>query len=81
MVRQDTKKDIDRQQVVRYLTSTFARISSNLGPANHKGTPLYDAQVEFCYLMDDIQRGAPYIIPKAIQAANTFIDEMKERNK
>lgn len=41
---------------------------------NSKGTHLYDWQVEFSYLMDNIQRGPKYIVPKYVSIAHHFIN-------
>ena len=77
-------KTIDVVQVVKYLNHTFARaIEEAFGRAKAVrttrlgeplvGTPLYYVQVDYCYLIDDIQRGPTYMLPKAISAANEFI--------
>lgn len=77
----ETKK-IDIEQVVNYLNFAFAKATSDFatlnGSKNHKGTNLYDYQVEFCYLVDDIQRGPRYIAPKKISRANELIGEIKQ---
>lgn len=61
-------------QTVRYLSGAFAAKSRVLKNDNRVGTDLYKAQVEFSYLIDDIQRGPTYMVPKAIAAANALID-------
>lgn len=75
----ETKK-IDIEQVVNYLSFAFAKATSDFaalnGSKNHKGTDLYDYQIEFCYLVDDIQRGPRYIAPKKISEANELIDKV-----
>ena len=63
-------------QTVRYLTSAFARVQRSLGGDNRRGTDLYEAQVTFMYLIDQIQRGPSYLTPKAITAANELIDNL-----
>ena len=75
-------KTIDVVQVVKYLNHTFTT-SMAFGRAKAIrttklgepliGTPLYYIQVDYCYLIDDIQRGPTYMLPKAISAANEFI--------
>ena len=77
-------KTIDVEQVVKYLNHTFSRaIEQAFGRTKAVrttrlgeplvGTPLYHTQINYCYLIDDIQRGPTYMLPKAISAANEFI--------
>lgn len=74
--RQEERK-INTEQVVSYLSHAFMRAMQKAGPAigsrNHKGTCLYRYQTEFCYMLDEIQRGPEYILPKVIQDANSLI--------
>ena len=83
------QKPINIDQVSNYLTRAFnnallkafpAPTDGPFGPRistrNHKGTPLYKVQVEFMYMLDEIQRGPTYITPKLITKANDFIDEV-----
>jgi hypothetical protein len=71
------EKKINTEQVISYLSHAFMKASQKvqhlIGNRNHKGTKLYRYQVEFCYLMDEIQRGPAYILPKIIQDANQLI--------
>ena len=71
------ERKIDTNQVVEYLSRAFARAmqkaSHQIGNRNHKGTTLYMYQTEFCYTIDEIQRGPEYILPKVIQDANQMI--------
>lgn len=83
------QKQIDVNQVVDYLNRAFDKASELFGPRSKavrkgnpklpgppKGSMLYEYQVDFCYLIDDIQRGPQYLRPKVIQAANDLINEM-----
>ena len=84
---QDQQK-INVDNVVRYLNRAFAeamhnasaKIGSKALRTVSKGktntTSLYDYQVNFCYLIDDIQRGPRYIAPKKIQEANELIAKL-----
>lgn len=63
-------------QTVRFLSSAFAKRARNLGSDNRKGTELYEAQVHFCYLIDQIQRGADSARINSIAEANKLIDNM-----
>lgn len=72
-------------KVVRYLNNAFSKATVGMGKAlaankktNAKATPLYTLQVEFAYMIDEIQRGANYIVPKIISEANEFIDKIHE---
>lgn len=79
------EKKINIPQVVKYLNFAFARASSNVkGRAeqfvNSEGklerTKLCEYQVEFCYMIDAIERGPVYMVPKIIQDANKLITAM-----
>lgn len=74
--RQEDRK-INTEQVVSYLSHAFMRAmqkaSYRISNRNFKGTCLHRYQVEFCYLVDEIQRGPEYILPKVIQDANQLI--------
>lgn len=71
------EKKINVEQVITYLNHAFVRAAQKavqqIGNRNHKGTTLYMYQTEFCYLIDEIQRGPGYILPKVIQDANQLI--------
>ena len=71
------EKKINVEQVVTYLSHAFSRAQQKsiqvIGNRNLKGSKLYDFQVDFCYLIDEIQRGPVYILPKVIQDANQLI--------
>lgn len=71
------EKKINVEQVIGYLNHAFIRAQQKAIPAignrNFRGSKLYDFQVDFCYLIDEIQRGPVYILPKIIQDANQLI--------
>ena len=46
-----------------------------------RGNELYQLQVEFCYFVDEIARGAVYISPKTIAECNDFIAKIVESKK
>lgn len=85
-----SERKINTDQVVNYLNHAFSRAaskaSSKLGnralrtvvDGTVETTALYDYQVEFCYLVDTIQRGATYIVPKVIQDANDLIARLEQ---
>jgi hypothetical protein len=85
------EKEINIEEVVKYLNRAFARTTykanAKLGKTarrfkNKDGewetTPLYDYQVEFCYIIDDIQRAPKYISTKAIQKAYYLLEEIEK---
>lgn len=76
-----TEKRIDTERVVEYLNRAFAnalyKAGEKIGRDNSKGTALYGYQVDFCYLIDSIQRDAAYIVPKKIQEANALIEQLE----
>lgn len=84
-------KPINVDEVVNYLNRAFSKATSKasaelgnkaIRQKNHRGvvekTALYDFQVEFSYLIDNIQRGPGYIRPKVIQQANDLIHQVEE---
>jgi hypothetical protein len=79
------QKAIDVEQVVNYLNRSFATAVQKAGPVlgskNTKGTDLYTYQVDFTYLVDEIQRGPVYIVPKLIADANELIDRITSLKK
>lgn len=74
-------KTIDSDRVVRHLNRNFADAISGLGKAakDKNGNPnkLYQLQVEFAYMIDEIQRGPVYLMPKVIADANELITKIK----
>ena len=86
MAHDQQKINVDK--VVRYLSHAFAKAMSkatskignkalrSVNKSKVSTTKLYDYQVKFCYLIDDIQRGPSYIAPKKIQEANELIADL-----
>lgn len=79
--KQEKKIDVDR--VVEYLRRAFAAaqekfVEKHDGYKNSKGTTLYQYQVDFCYLIDDIQRLPAFSVPKVIQDANDLIARLEQ---
>ncbi len=66
------RKRIDVGQVVKYLNHAFARARSSAG----KNIDVRAAEIEFCYMIDQIQRGPIYISPKVIADANELIAQI-----
>ena len=79
-MKPEPKKKINVEKVVKYLNHTFSKAQQQamvaVGNKNVKGTSLYDFQVEFCYLIDHIERGPAYIAPKKISEANELIERL-----
>lgn len=90
-----THEKIDTDQVVNYLTHAFEKTyqhvsnSINTKPTRKAeptgkipdGNLLYNYQVEFCYMIDEIQRGPQYIIPKVISDANNLISQLEKEGQ
>lgn len=74
------QRPVDVQQVIKFLSVAFTRAHQtafeNIGNRNGVGTRLYEFQVEFCYLVHDIENGPSYIAPKKIAEANKLIDRL-----
>lgn len=79
-MKPEPRKKINVEQVVKYLCHAFSKAQqkaiSVIGNKNACGTPLYQFQVNFCYLIDHIERGPAYIAPKKISEANELIDKL-----
>lgn len=77
-------KNINIDQVVSYLNHTFAKTQEEVFGSKSKtalrGTRLYNYQVDHCYLIDEIQRGPTYMLPKVISTANDNIAAMKDED-
>lgn len=84
------EKKINVDQVVSYLSHAFSKAQSRaVSKIGNKAlrtvvdgavetTALYDYQVEFCHLVNEIQRGPVYIVPKVIQDANDLIARLEQ---
>ena len=88
------EKEINIDEVVKYLSRAFSKAAAKAADTiggrsqrfkNKSGqwetTPLYDYQVDFCYLIDNIQRGPRYIATKSIQKANDLIADLEAEGK
>lgn len=78
--QREDKPKITQEQVdksVTYLTTAFNKATRHMGNKNVKGTELYDAQVEFAWLLHDIACGPRYIFPKLVEQANQIISDLE----
>jgi len=89
------EREVNLDDVIKYLSRAFSKAAqkaaSRIGTkairtydkrAGHfTTTTLYDYQVEYCYLMDNIKRGPRYISTKSIQRANELIAELEQEGK
>ena len=83
------EREINLDEVVKYLSHAFVRAVAKSGVGSTRGTrtkqrngeysttKLYDYQVEFCYIMDNVTRGPRYISTKNIQLANELIERLE----
>ena len=82
-IQQHTSIDSDR--VIRHLTRNFQEATRNMGKAtrgkNGEATDLYKYQVEMAYMIDEIQRGPVYLMPKIIADANELIAELQLKKR
>lgn len=78
------QKEINIDQVVRYLSYTFDKAIQGMGKAVRSidletkkvtKTDAYNFQVDFCYLIDEIKRGPKCLIQKAISDCNNLIEQ------
>ena len=78
-MKPEPRKKINVEQVVKYLCHAFSKAQQRALPKigkNARGTALHRFQVDFCYLIDHIERGPAYIAPKKISEANELIEEL-----
>ena len=83
---QPTKPAIDSDRAVRHLNRNFAKaIRDQPGKAmkDKNGVPnkLFQYQVDFAYMIDEIQRGPIYLMPKVIADANELITKIQLENE
>ena len=84
------EREINIDEVVKYLSRAFSKAASKSAAVvgtraqrfkDRDGvwstTPLYDYQVEFCYLINNIQKGPRYIATKSIQRENELIADLE----
>jgi len=84
------EKEINIDDVIKYLSRAFSKATtkaaSTIGVRAHRfkehdgswaTTPLYDYQVDFCHLINNINKGPRYIAIKNIQRANELIAELE----
>ncbi len=74
-------RPIDTTHVCQHLTWLFNNATSSMGRDAVKGSMLYEYQVDFAHFINEIQRGATYIVPKVIADCNDFINNIIETNK
>lgn len=90
----DKEKEVNLDDVIKYLSRAFSRAAVKaaivIGPRAHrfkerksglwKTTPMYDYQVDFCYLMDNILRAPRYVSTKSIHRVNELIAQLEAEN-
>lgn len=74
--RRDVEIDVER--VVRFLTYKFNELTSGLAD-NSRGSMLHNMQVEFAYVIHDIQHAPKYSAGKHITEANAILSEFEAR--
>lgn len=86
------EREINIEDVIKYLSRAFSKASAKASDAigfkaartknketgKYETTLMYDYQVDFCYLIDNIRRGPRYISTKSIQLANELIAKLEE---
>ena len=62
---------------VKFLNNSFARVMRGVRRHdNSSGSVLHGYQVDFSYLIDEIQRGPIWSVTKAVAEANALITDM-----
>lgn len=74
-------KDINIEQVTSYLNRAFSDATNHFkesaykDPDTKQASRLYRYQVDFSYLLNEIQNGPVYIVPMRIQECNDLIKQ------
>lgn len=74
-------KPANLEQTISYLRNAFVNATRPLGFKNHKGTKLYEYQVEFSWIMREITDGAWYLISDYVKEANELISKIESTTK
>lgn len=73
---------LDVKQIVDFLNHAFRQATQGMGKATRSKdgmkSQMYQWQVEFCYMIDDILRGPTYIVPKIVTECNELIAKISE---
>lgn len=86
MAEQQSQTEQMIEKSVRYLSGQFAKATAGMGKAlrateKAPATELYRLQVDFAYLIDEIQRGPKYFAPKVISECNEFLDAIWQKRE
>lgn len=66
----------DLRSVVQRLRAEFREKTKPLGNKNEAGTKLNQLQTEFSYIINDIQRGPSFAIPKLISDCEKLMQQI-----
>jgi hypothetical protein len=81
MAEAKTNPPKDVNQIIRYLTNTFNRVTYSLDKAvRDKNGPnkAYALQTEFAYLLNEVAQSQPSVTQKHIVNCNNFIDKVMQ---
>lgn len=74
--------DTSFEDEVKYLMQSFDRavwnVMTKTGFDNRKGTFLYECQVDYCYLIDSIQRDSFFVAKKQLPKIRELIKKLRE---
>lgn len=71
---------LNTKEQVKKLNDAFHHVTRSMGKNNVKGTTLYQYQVDFAYLLDNIERGPTFQIPFLIYQAENLIRTIAATN-
>lgn len=78
MTEQTKEKDVG--QIVRYLSTTFNRVTADMErpfrPATGGPNATYKLQTEFAYLLNEVVQGPRCMLQKNVALCNDFIDDL-----
>lgn len=75
----------DLERTISYLSSSFSRARESMlsraysskGDKQNILAELKEYETELCYLIDDIQRGHLYLIPKRVSDVNILVRQVE----
>ena len=74
MAQQKYQNSYSLDSQVREINRRFGSAVEKLGRDRSKGSKRYQMEVEFAYLLNEIQNSASYIIPMLLEQAREMID-------
>jgi hypothetical protein len=75
---QHVKVNVDK--VLAGINRSFVQATAGLG-SNAKGTKLYQYQVDYCYIVNEINRGPSCMVQKYLSDLDDLIDDIRSQRE